>query len=123
MKIRFALLSVVTWLCLVAPLRASPIPISDPFGAGYAAGSSGELGFSRSDFLSLLRSPISNDLARFELKRSRLLTISAGAGRVIELDWPSDPSPNAVPEPGGLMVLVGSGLCGVAALGRRRLGA
>src|SRR5208282_6292853 len=90
------------------------------FGAGYATGSNGELGFSGSDFLSLLRSPISNDLAHFELRRSRFLTISVGAGRVIEVDWPSDPSPNAIPEPGGLMVMVGSAVLGVVAWARRK---
>jgi hypothetical protein len=130
MKVHVALLSVVTLLCAVAPVMANPIPISSSFGVEYPTVPNGRLVFSGSDLLSL-RSPLLSNFGITQLPGNRLLTIPAVLGRGMELGGssypgptavpPPDPSPTAVPEPGGLMVMFGSGLFGVVAWVRRKL--
>jgi hypothetical protein len=123
MKILFPLLAVVALLCGVAPLMASPIPISAPLGPAYAMGSNAGLGFSDLDVLS---SSYRQGLGDFNVPEAMGNPIPATglAGPIIS-DRHSDPGPTAirtpVSEPSGLMVMMGSGLFGAGAFLRRRL--
>jgi PEP-CTERM motif len=139
MKFRFLLWAVVALLCLVAPLMAGPIPISAPSSPGYAMSNSG-LGFSELDILS---SSYKQAPDTFNLQRSmdnprgpnlqesmddplpaNPLPATGSDGAIGRYEGPN-PGPTAiqrrVPEPSGLMVMMGSGLFGAGAFLRRRL--
>ena len=134
MKFRFLLWAVVALLCLVAPLMAGPIPISAPSSPGYAMSNSG-LGFSELDILSSsykqapdtfnLQQPMDNP-RRPNLQESMddPLPATGSDGAIGRYEGPN-PGPTAiqrrVPEPSGLMVMMGSGLFGAGALLRRKL--
>ena len=114
MKMRIAFLSLVTVLCLVAPMMAGPMPIGAPSSTDATTGWKGGAGPA---FVSSLHSSppanlgsLGDPLATMESVGSDHLSIG-----------PLPPTPAPVPEPSGLMVMMGSGLFGAGALLRRRL--
>ena len=117
MKMRFAVLSLVALLCFVAPVMAGPIQMGTPWDAGSTTGS--DLGLLGQNVLSSLHSaPLGNSSLSGSFG-DPLITTGGGSDHIVYQGGPPIPAP--VPEPSGVMVMLGSGLFGVAALVRRKL--
>ena len=114
MKVRVAFLSLVTVLCLVGPMVAGPIPIGAASSTDATTGWKGGPG---PDFVSSLHSSAPGNLGSYGDPLSSLG--SGGIDRIVT--GPMPPTPAPVPEPSGLMVMMGSGLFGAGALLRRKL--
>lgn len=114
MKMRVAFLSLVALLCLVAQVMAGPIPIGAP-PSGSDATASGKDGPRPASVSSSHSSAPGN----FGSLAAPLSMGSVGSDHLTI--GPLPPTPAPVPEPSGLMVMLGSGLFGAAAWLRRGL--
>lgn len=122
MKMHVVLLFLVTSVCLVGPAMAGPIPLGTPSGAGYISDSSGQLGFPGPDFWSTLHSSAPSNLGLSGSRGDALLaTGSAGSDRLTGGGPLGPPTPAPIPEPNGVIVMLGSGMLGVVGLVRRKL--
>ena len=119
MKTQVALLLLAMLLCMAAPLMAGPIQIGDPSAPGYMTGSNN--GYPAPDVFSLH----SAGPGRIGLLGSGDPLLSGGLGSEHLIQGGGGPlGPpvlKPVPEPSGLMVMLGAGLFGMAGLAGRKL--
>jgi len=126
MKTHAVLLPLVALLVLllaVVPATAGPIPFSAPSGDGSMTGSVGEFGFPGPDFLTTLHTSAPSGLELSASTGSPLLSPSPGSYRTIGSGGgpPDPPTQNPASEPGGIAMVLSSGLLGVLGLCRRNL--